>query len=90
MTPSTDPASAGGPDSKQSNRNLRVPDGLVSSSPPPTRNPARPLLGSVHHELLREAANKTLALLRPGLRSFRLVDVQVVSDRFVDAARVAS
>ena len=54
---------------------LRVPDGLVPSSPAPTRQPARPLLGSVHHELLREAADEALALLRPGLRSLRLVHI---------------
>ena len=92
MTPSTVPAAVvvARPSSKQSNRNLRVPDGLVPSSPPPARQPARPLLGSVHHELLREAADEALALLGPGLRSLRLVHIQVVSDRFVDAARVAS
>ena len=67
---------------------LRVPDGLVPRAPPAAGQPARALFRRVHHELLGEAADEALALLGPGLRSFRLVDVQVVSDIIVDALRV--
>ena len=54
---------------------LSVPDGLVPSSPPPTRQPSCTFFSSVHHELLGEAADEALALLGPGLRSFRLVHI---------------
>ena len=54
---------------------LSVPDGLVSSSPPPTRQPPRALLRRVHHELLGEAADEALALLVPGPVVLRIVDV---------------
>ena len=54
---------------------LRVPDGLVPSSPPPTRQPSCTFFSGVHHELLREAADEALALLGPGLRSLRLVHI---------------